>query len=554
MRGAGGGSVSMSLARVAAGNQITLRRSVYALTIFFSFVIGLLAFSNPALASEVLRKVDVLENLNFRSFAFDGRHFVFTRYDTTGNKYELVFYDLKKKKSDFVIPNLSSGTKFLFADDRFAFVIDESAHSQLIIIEKGTPNQQKTLMLGKTIKEVFTIGNCLYVIQSLHGNKDLCQTFDVMTLEPLANKEIEKSKAYHVFTNQIVGIGSRIIVYDHELNPVQQIQNELPCQLGMSGTIKERLFFSDICGKIYEYKTEGNSARVLFDMGTLGLPSTLHSFASLNFDINNDGLLVAVHTNKESYPKLVDVKSGRLLKTLVASNIPDHIMLDDNMLYCIFSDWLGKKSKIEVYAVDSSELYSDEAYLNRLTREHERALGLYRDTKDFYKAVEVLEDADIVSMIKGERQVKNAIKTNILNDYAYFLSLTYDRYKEAIPLLEQVIGLSPERASAYLNIADSYYKLFQYDKSDSQVVEKATAYYEQYMKQMIEQGAGEKALKRAFSLQHEKPVVKNLAMAGWGGDVSSPRDLLFWEDKILAATNSSGPAVEVYDRDDEGVK
>lgn len=52
----------------------------------------------------------------------------------------------------------------------------------------------------------------------------------------------------------------------------------------------------------------------------------------------------------------------------------------------------------------------------------------------------------------------------LLNNYAYYLSET-DRYEEAIPILEKVIKLSPNRAVAYLNLGDCYDKLYQKSKN-----------------------------------------------------------------------------------------
>lgn len=68
----------------------------------------------------------------------------------------------------------------------------------------------------------------------------------------------------------------------------------------------------------------------------------------------------------------------------------------------------------------------------------------------------------------------------ILNNYGFFLSETEDRYQEAVPILERVIELSPERVVAYLNIGDVYFKLYQ-EKSDDKLKEKVKEYYSQYI-------------------------------------------------------------------------
>lgn len=550
--------------------------AVICIVAVLSLAFGLLVCPAPALASDTVRKLEVIENLRFNSFSSDGKHFVFTRFDATGNKYELVFYDLKERKPVFVIPDLPTTTRFLSSDDRHVFVNEGGIRDRasIIAIEKDPPYRRTTLKLESTdiradaqrritqkpnrkgIKGLFSVGNRLCIIRSLQFNDtDLCLMYDAKTLEPLAQREIERSQTYLSCADRIVGIGKRIIVYDRELTPIHQQQNELKCQLGLTGTLKGRLFFSDICGKIYEYTPEDNVRRVLVDLGALDLPSGLHRFDSLNFDINDDGLLVAMHSNKESYPKLIDTKSGRVLATLELSEIPNYIVLDETTLYFIFSDWLGKKSRIEIYAIDKPMLYSDSFYTEHLAMEHAKALQVYHDTKDFYKAIEALENADVASIVNGSRQVRDSLKINVLNDYAYFLSLAYDRHKDAIPLLEHVINLSPERASAYLNLADAYYKIYRYDGHDSQVLQRATVYYEQYVQLMDKDGEAKNALNRTFPVEADEPVIKRLPADFMEFNLRQVGPL-FWKNRIFlddswyGSTDFLGPTVGVYNRDD----
>ena len=326
-------------------------------------------------------------------------------------------------------------------------------------------SQRKKIILDKGFSyiynTIFTLDEKLYIIQSINYKTNSWLIYDLKTFDLLSKKETEKAKVYHLADNNIIGIGNQIIAYDKNANLLHRSDNKLQCQLGISGTLKGRIFLAISVEKFMSMMLRLLKEKIIFDLGALDIPSGLHKFSSLNFDINDEGLLVAVHSNKESYPKLIDIKSGQLLKTLTVKNIPDFIMIDNGRLYFIFGDWLGKKSKIEVYAYDKSLLYSNTGYIENLKREHEKAFKLYHQTKDFYKAIDMLENADIQLMIKGNRQIDVADKVNMLNDYAYFLSLTYDRYKEAIPLLEQIIHLSKERASAYINVADVYYKTLQ---------------------------------------------------------------------------------------------
>lgn len=496
--------------------------------------------------SEILHKVDVIENLRFRSHSYDGKHFIFTRYDQTGNQYELVFYNLKEKKMDYLVPNLSSSTEYLFSDNRFVFVKNRERPGDLCIIEKDAPSNRKILDLGNNgISQVFLIANRLFIFQKPNFNKCICLTYDFNSLKPFSTKVIEKASIFHQCGQYFIGIGEKTIVYDQEMDMLYQIQNNLPCQLGMSGTIDDKLYFADICGKFSVYNPKDNTRQIITDLEGSDLPSKLHRYSSLMFDVNNDGILVAVHSNKESYPKLIDTKADLLLATLETPIIPDHIMIDENQLYFIYAS-LEKKNKIEIYTINWQELHSENFFSDRLSKAHTKALDLYHSTKDVHRAIEILERADIVSMINGKRKTEVDFKVRILNDYAFFLSMTYERYQESMPLFDEVIRLSPNRANAYLNIADVYYKHYQFDGHDPRILKKAIENYEQYCQKMGAKQSNKKPLHRVFAELQNEPKVKQLAI----DNQTIIGDALIWKNYLFLTTdNSDGPIVNILDRD-----
>ena len=63
-----------------------------------------------------------------------------------------------------------------------------------------------------------------------------------------------------------------------------------------------------------------------------------------------------------------------------------------------------------------------------------------------------------------------------LNDYAFFLQET-DRDDQAVPIFREVINEDPEREVAYLNLADSLWRLGEPDE--------ANQFYDRYRKLMI---------------------------------------------------------------------
>ncbi|NLM97871.1 MAG: hypothetical protein GX175_09750, partial [Halanaerobiaceae bacterium] len=72
---------------------------------------------------------------------------------------------------------------------------------------------------------------------------------------------------------------------------------------------------------------------------------------------------------------------------------------------------------------------------------HEESLKLYRCGK-VKEAIKVLEESGIQDIMENiPRDMTREDYALILNDYAFYLSETEDRYEEAVPLLERVIEI-----------------------------------------------------------------------------------------------------------------
>jgi hypothetical protein len=76
---------------------------------------------------------------------------------------------------------------------------------------------------------------------------------------------------------------------------------------------------------------------------------------------------------------------------------------------------------------------------------------------DFYSHLAtMLEEAGVKSLLDEgmPERMPLALRAEILNDYGFWLSKTNDP-KKAIPILQKVVGLAPERVVAWLNLADA---------------------------------------------------------------------------------------------------
>lgn len=90
---------------------------------------------------------------------------------------------------------------------------------------------------------------------------------------------------------------------------------------------------------------------------------------------------------------------------------------------------------------------------------HTQAMAEYRVTHNYSQAITTLEKGGIDSLVRGiPSTLQKRLYVQILNDYAFLLAETRERFREAIPILETVIDLDPGRYVAYLNLGDAFKK------------------------------------------------------------------------------------------------
>ncbi|MBN2839027.1 MAG: ankyrin repeat domain-containing protein, partial [Fusobacteriaceae bacterium] len=108
----------------------------------------------------------------------------------------------------------------------------------------------------------------------------------------------------------------------------------------------------------------------------------------------------------------------------------------------------------------------------------------YSKEKNLEKTIKELEKSNVKTILKHKpKYFTDTQYILVLNDYAYFLSET-ERYKEAIPILERVILLSPDRALAYGNLSSCYKKLYK-ETGDKNYKIEQKKYFRKYIRLWI---------------------------------------------------------------------
>ncbi len=184
----------------------------------------------------------------------------------------------------------------------------------------------------------------------------------------------------------------------------------------------------------------------------------------------------------------------------------DLLFEEDASIYEYIKSYLGRKNsfyltKNKVIIVDNATLMPTESKdfildfkIEDLKKNSNFEIGKiknsfsnYKIGNDINKILDELEKYGIKELINEKpSDMKQGVYIQYLNDYAYFLSET-DRYKEAIPILQKTIELSPERVVAYLNLGDCYYKEYQKNKKQDDL-NKVIENYKKYV-ELLKKGA-----------------------------------------------------------------
>lgn len=521
----------------------------------FIFLAFVFTYALPALGSDILQEVDTIEDLKIDPYyAFDGKFFIFSQYDSTGNKKELVFYDLRQKKAVLTIPSLPIAIKYLYSDDKY-ILTDNGYQNGIIAFDREKQRKLKEIDVGDGVKDAFIIEERLYVTRSIGQWEGLGLIYDLKTFKLLSSNIIDNPYVSLFTDNKLIVLGYNIYslnitIYDKDFNLIRQDKGKFNCSVSGGGKFNNKILFSDSCGKIYQYDLIDGEIEHVYDIENLGIPKGLHSYASIKFDFNDDGLMLTIPYEHGS-PKIFDLKSKKSLRTLNLKGIPNGGFFDKDRIYFIYYKYMGK-SRIEAYTYKKELFYSTQSYIDDLKREHEKAIKVFKEERDIYKAIELLENADIQLLIKDKHQIDIDAKITILNDYAYFLSMTYERFKEAIPLFEQVILLSPERPYPYINISDTYFKWHTYENASAEILQKAKEYYEIYRKLMNKKGLSKNTLMRTFE-KHEKELSIEKLNIDVKGSISDK--LFLYGDKIFVSKSHCyvdkklGQFVYIYDRE-----
>lgn len=117
-----------------------------------------------------------------------------------------------------------------------------------------------------------------------------------------------------------------------------------------------------------------------------------------------------------------------------------------------------------LFSISDNKIWID-SYNENLINKDNLDLEKIKITMNNYKNIKNVDEVLEKLETNGMKEIKNFVPDNIdvityvqyISAYAYFLSET-DRYKEAMPILERIIKLAPEKAVTYLILGDCYYK------------------------------------------------------------------------------------------------
>lgn len=476
----------------------------------------------------------------------DGHYLYFSRYDKTGNTKEFIKYDPLTKTIATVISGLGTGTiRYLWSDD--ISVVIHDTNKRLIIVHDSTTHADK---LRLTTDGMVTGGwlknKKLYVVRN--GEYGKATIYDADSGKELLYRAVAKSVVANPWGKGAVLVGDKsVYLYDDDFNPAGSI--EVPykirfnshCDRGPSLINGDRLYLIANCGELYAIDLSGKKIE--------------HSFGYLSecmFPTVSVGgkLLVVGNRNGDDSTceiKFLNLSDNSLLATLPLK--PAAALVRDKKLILSFYESWSKPTRIEIYQLASNILDGNKYYESTLKAAHQQAITTYRNDGDAYRALVILERANPSQLLNDKTLLEKDVRATVLNDYGFFLSLTLDRYREAVAILQKVADEFPERTVVHLNLSDVYWKMFLFSKNDS-FQKKASSAYAKYKLLMQQTHNGKVALRKydtyqpIFDLSKQLRPIKLEYNDGLGASIFSENDIY-----VPSYTpGAGGPAVAVLNR------
>jgi hypothetical protein len=418
--------------------------------------------------------------------SFDGQHLIFSRYDRTGNGKELVFFNPRTSKVEATFDGLgTSYSHYLFSNKDYVITRDSSygpVH-RLLIFSRSTGKLIKELNLDRRITGAFIKNGKLYVTQNnseyqiYFGGTGLI--YDLESTSLLKSAPLIGSSTVVLNGDDVLVLGYQAKAYDLDFNevgsftiPPRKPDKQSICELGPVKLAGGKLVVVANCGDI-----------LVYDLVTRSLERTIPSFDPaffLSLDISGNLIFAAPSAAQDGQlphkARIFDLHTGQEKAIIDVAGY--FLSVADDLIITVPEYRRIKTSRVAIYRFDRTRLLAQDTQLKKLNTAHKQAKLMADENHDTYRAVDNLDDAGLPGVLaRGE--MDNPALQPIVEDYVRWLGETFDRYAEAIPLVEHLKAKQPNDARWALLVSDLFHKQYVIS-GDKLALDKAVSAYKEY--------------------------------------------------------------------------
>lgn len=508
---------------------------------------------SEGVANEGLQLQSTIKGIGLElPLAFDGKHIIFSRYDKSGNGKELVFLNPRTGNIDESFGGLSASySHYLYSDEQYVITRDIGPPHRLRVFDRTQKLPLREIKFNQRIAGAFVRDGKFYVTQNNNpyhlsdGGQAL--TYDLSTGKLLSNVPVIPSNAMLQYGNQVILIGYEIKAYDNIFKemgsfpkPAKSRELNGICEIGPAKIAVEKLIVGVNCGDI-----------AIYDLKTRTLERTIPAFdpAFFNsFDVVGDLLFVAPGASGFHSPnnaRIFDLQTGH--EKAILDTAGYFIAIDRDVLISVseLSQMQSKYNTLAIYRMEKDRLIAGDTRLKKLMVAYEKAKG-FAVERDSYRAIDVIDEAGLPALLASGK-LDESIQP-IVEDYARWLADTFERFAEAIPMVERFRLKYPQDESWVLLLSDLFRK--QYEIAGDKVAwGKAIAAYKEYQR-LYGQAPG--MAKREFV--QDQLVIKSadvLEVSIVAG--SLPEPMFFHEERVYIRRydcmySKGGVSLEVFER------
>ncbi len=374
---------------------------------------------------------------------------VYSHYDDSGNAKNIVQFDFTTGNWTNLVEGKREPELITQNSKYIVFHTPHSASFPIEVLNRKTGESLSRIRLKNSVQEAFIKGDRLVLFQGsdFYSFKQRIAIFELPSLKFIEEVSIPGARLIAIKKNKIYTSisGSKkrdIVVFDNNLKelgrlpmpePIEKIN--ISCSPSIEQTEDDRALLTANCGEMH-----------ILNLKSFSISQSIPRYSKTYSTALYDDLIFT--TAKDQTPEnknsiiVYSITSGKELARLPV--FASTIAIKNDVLLAAGKPVSGRKASwpMKAYRINTDTIRNGQWQISQIKTLCKQAESLYAETNDIYGAINLCKASGIEKF--ADYQVLPLGVFPLLKQYTFWISQTFDRGHEAIPLFETLLNIKPD--------------------------------------------------------------------------------------------------------------